>query len=172
MLFICVNPYPATDGNSKTATLMPMSIPLTHAKCKGNYSECAHWPISHYKRGKRLFELIFIDFITMPNSKGKHYILTILDCFNQHFTVLPCARDCAINVAHGLYQFFLCHREMPHIVSSNHCTQFTDKQFCSQMSIIPELYCPERPQSSGNIEQQHRTMKNALYVLCEDRNRE
>ena len=38
------------------------------------------------------------------------------------------------------------------------------------MSIIPELHCPWRPQSSGNIKRQHRTMKNALYMLCEDRN--
>ena len=38
------------------------------------------------------------------------------------------------------------------------------------MSITQELHCPWRPQSSGNIERQHRTMKNALYMLCEDKN--
>ena len=38
------------------------------------------------------------------------------------------------------------------------------------MSITQELHCPRRPQSSGNIERQHRMMKNALYMLCEDRN--
>ena len=30
-------------------------------------------------------------------------------------------------------------------------------------------YCPWRPQSSGNIERQHCTLKNALFMLCEDR---
>ena len=38
------------------------------------------------------------------------------------------------------------------------------------MSITQELHSPWQPQSSGNIEWQHRTMKNALYMLCEDRN--
>ena len=40
----------------------------------------------------------------------------------------------------------------------------------TQMSITQELHCPRRTQSSGNIEQQHRMMKDALYILCEDRN--
>ena len=145
----------------------------TCSKCKGNYGKRTRWPIGHCKRDRRSFELVFIDFITMPNSKGKRYILTILDSFSRHFTAMPCARDRAIAAARGLYQFFLRHREMPCIVSSDRGTHFTgevDKQFCAQISTTPELHCPWRPQSSGNIERQHRTMKNALYMLCEDRN--
>ena len=38
------------------------------------------------------------------------------------------------------------------------------------MSITPEVHCPWWPESSGNIERQHRTMKNALYMVCEERN--
>ena len=38
------------------------------------------------------------------------------------------------------------------------------------MSITQEFHCPWRPQSSGNIERQYRTMKNAFCMLCEDRN--
>ena len=109
----------------------------------------------------------------MPNSKGKHYILTILDGFSRYFTAILCARDRAIDAARGLYQFFLRYREIPRIVSSDRSTHFTGevyRQFCNQMSITQELHCPWRPQSSGNVEQQHRTMKNALYMLCEDRN--
>ena len=50
----------------------------TCAKCKGNYGKRTRWPIGHYKRGRKPFELVFIDFVTMPNSKGKRYIRTIL----------------------------------------------------------------------------------------------
>ena len=35
----------------------------TCVKCKGNYSKRARWPIGHCKRGKRPFELVFIDFV-------------------------------------------------------------------------------------------------------------
>ena len=108
----------------------------------------------------------------MPDSKGKRYILTILDSFSRHFTAIPCAIDQAIDAAHGLYQFLLRHREIPRIVSSDRGTYFGEvyKQFCAQMSITQELHCPWPSQSSGNIERQHHTMKNALYMLCEDRN--
>ena len=109
----------------------------------------------------------------MPNSKGKRYILTILDGFSRYFTATPCARDRAIDAARGLYQFFLLHREIPRIVSSDCGTHFTGevyRQFCNKMSITQEIHCLWRPQSSGNIERQHRTMNNALYMLCEYRN--
>lgn len=146
---------------------------ITCAKCKGNYGRRTRWPMGHCKRGKRPFELVFVDFVTMSNSKGKRYILTILDSFSRHLTAIPCARDRAIDAARGLYQFFLRHREIPRIVSSDRGTHFTGevyRQFCEQMAITQELHCPWRPQSSGNIERQHRTMKNAIYMLCEDRN--
>ena len=86
---------------------------------------------------------------------------------------MPCARDCVVDAVRRLCQFFLSHREIPYIVSSNCATHFTGdvyRQFCSQMSIILELHGPWRPQISRNIEWQHRTMKNALYMLCKDRN--
>ena len=108
----------------------------------------------------------------MPNSKRKRNILTILDGFSRHFTAIPCAMDHAIDTARSLYQFFLRHREILCIVSSDHGTHFTGevyRKFCNQMSITQELHCPWRPQNSGNVERQHHMMKNALY-MCEDRN--
>ena len=144
----------------------------TCAKYKGHYGKRTRWPIGHCKRDRRPFELVFIDFVTMPNSKRKCYILTILDSFSRHFTAIPCAKDRAIYAARGLYQFFLRHREIPHIVSSDRGTHFIGevyKQSCAHMSITQELHSPWRPQNSGNIKWQHCTMKNALYMLCEDR---
>ena len=145
----------------------------TCAKCQDNYRKRTRWPIGHCKRSRRPFELVLIDFVKMPNSKGKRYIFTILDSFSRHFTAIPCARDRAIDTARGLYQFFLRHREIPHIVSSDCGTHFTGevyKQFCAQMFITQEVHCPWRPQSPGNIERQHRTMKKPFYMLFEDRN--
>ena len=97
----------------------------TCAKGKGNYGKHMRWPIGHCKRGRGPFELVFIDFVTMPNSKGKRLILIILDSFSRHFTAIPCAKDRAIDAARGLYQFFLRHREIPRIVSSDRGTHFT-----------------------------------------------
>ena len=101
----------------------------TCTKCKGNYGKRMRWPIGHCKRGRRPFELVYIDFVTMPNSKGKRYILTILESFSRHFTAIPCARDRAIHAARGLYQFFLRHREIPRIVSYDRGTHFTGEVY-------------------------------------------
>ena len=145
----------------------------TCARCKGNYGRQPKNPTGHCKRGERPFEIIYVDFVTMPQSKGKRYILTILDSFSRYLTAIPCARDRAIDAARGLYLFFLRHREIPRVISSDRGTHFTGEvytNFCDMMHISQALHCPWRPQSSGNIERQHRTMKNALYMLCEDRN--
>ena len=145
----------------------------TCAKRKGNYGMRRNWSTGHCKRGGKPFEVVYIDFVSMPLSKGKRYILTILDSFSRHLMAIPCARDRAIDAARRLYQFFLRHREIPRIVSSDRGTHFTGevyKEFCDLTSITRELHCPWRPQSSGNIEKQHRTLKNALYMICEDRN--
>ena len=81
----------------KTVTLRHMSTFVTRAKCKGNYGKRVHWPIGHCKRGERQLVLVFIEFVTMSNPKGKHYILIILDSFSWHFTDIPCARDRVID---------------------------------------------------------------------------
>ena len=105
--------------------------------------------------------------------KGKHYIQTILDSFSWYIRAIPFTRDRAIDAARGLYQYFLCHREIARIVSFDHGTDFNGKvykKFYAQMSITQELHCPWQLKNSGNIERQHRTMKNALDMLFEHRN--
>ena len=143
------------------------------AKRKGRYGQKPDFPVGHVKRGSKPFEVIYLDFVHMHNSKGKYYILTILDSFSRFFICIPTARDRSIDAARGLYQVFLDHRVIPEIVSTDRGTHFTGetfRQFCNLMNIKPELHCPWRPQSSGNIERQHRTLKNALYILQNELN--
>ena len=143
------------------------------AKRKGNYGKRQHWPTSHCKRRKKSFDTIYVDFVSMSVWKGKRFTVTILDNFNRHLTAIPYVRDCAIDAARRLYSFFRRQREIWQIISSDRRTYFTGevyKYFGDMMSNTRELYCPWRPQSSGNIERQHRTMKNALFMQCDDRN--
>ena len=145
---------------------------LSCAKRKGRYGQKPDWNIGHCKRGTKPFEVVFTDFVHMPRSKGKAYILTILCSYSRYLITVPTAHDRAIDAARGLYQLFLQHRTIPEIVSSDRGTHFTGavyRDFCAQMGIKQELHCPWRPQSSGNIERQHRTLKNALFILTNER---
>ena len=38
------------------------------ASRKGIYGKRRHWPTCHYKRGKGLFDIIYVDFVSMPVS--------------------------------------------------------------------------------------------------------
>ena len=142
------------------------------AKRKGNYGRSPRWDIGHCRRGTRPFEVIYLDFVYMPPCRGKHFLLTILDSFSRYFMAIPFAHDRAIDAARGLYQMFLTHREKPVIVSSDRGTHFTGQvfvEYCKLMDIRSELHCPWRPQSTGNLERQHRTLKNAIFILCDER---
>ena len=145
---------------------------LICAKRKGNYGRPVRWDIGHCRRGTRPFEVIYLDFVYMPPCRGKRFLLTILDSFSRYFIAIPFAQDRAIDAARGLYQLYLQHREKPVIVSTDRGSHFTGETFaeyCKLMDITSELHCPWRPQSTGNLERQHRTLKNAIFILCEER---
>lgn len=89
---------------------------------KGNYTKCPNCPNGYCKNVKRPFKVVYTDFITMPLSKGKHYILTVLDSFMRHLMAIPCTRYSTIDTACGIYQFFLHHQVILCIISSDHGT--------------------------------------------------
>ena len=145
---------------------------LICARRKGNYGRPARWDIGHCRRGTRPFEVIYLDFVYMPPCRGKRFLLTMLDSFSRYFMAIPYAHDRAIDAARGLYQMYLTHREKPVIISTDRGTHFTGEvfvEYCKLMDIKSELHCPWRPQSTGNLERQHRTLKNAIFILCEER---
>ena len=142
------------------------------AKCKGNYDKRASWSIGHCKRGKRPFEFVFIDFVTAQLQRQAlhpHYPRQLQQTLYCHTMYKgPSNQHCSWTVL-----IFLRHREILQIVSSTRGTHLASevyRQFFSQISVISELHCSWRLQSSGNIERQHGTIKNTLYMLCEDRN--
>ena len=145
-------------------------------KRKGNYGKHRHWPTGHCKRRKRSFDIINMDFVSMPISKGKRCILTILDSFSCHLNG-PFLTQETVQLT-PLEDFtassFACRKyHESYLLTAEPTSQGgVYKNFCDRISITRELHCPWRPQSSSNIERQHRAIKNALFMLCEDRNRE
>ena len=138
---------------------------------KGRYGMRQSWPNGHLERGTKPFEVVYLDFIQMPPSKGKRYCLTIECSFSRYLMVIPSAHDRAIDACKGLYQIFLQHRCVPRVVSTDRGSHFTAamfKEFCSMMGSVSKLHCPWRPQSTGNLERQHRTLKNAVFILCNE----
>ena len=142
------------------------------AQRKGNYGRVPKWPIGHVERGSQPFECLMLDFVHMDKAKGKQYILSIICSFSKFYMAYPCARNDAAAAVNGLMKVMNTHRVIPKMVSSDRGTHFTAevyRKFCEQMLIDQQLHVPWRPQSSGNVERAHRTLKNALYILCNQR---
>ena len=142
------------------------------SKRKGNYGRNAKPLMGHLLKGEKPFEVIYTDFVHMPQSKtGKRYILTIICSFTRFFYGYATCRDRACDAARGLLEFMLEY-DVPKVISSDRGTHFVNsiiEELCENMGIKQNLHTAYRPQSSGSIERMHRTMKNSLWALAADR---
>ena len=143
------------------------------ARRKGNYGKQSAPMMGHLLRGSKPFEVIYCDFVHMPQSSdGKRYILTIIDSFSRFLYCYPTVRDRAIDAAHGLVHF-MTEYEIPKVISSDRGTHFVNavlEDLCDKLHITQKFHTAWRPQSSGNIERAHRTLKNAIWATAADRN--
>ena len=141
------------------------------ARRKGNYGRQPKWSTGHVRRGTKPFEVLMLDYVHMPVCKGKQYILSIICCFSKFYMAIPCKHADAVTAAKGLVKVFYTHRVIPKIVSSDRGSHFTGevyRAFNEIMGIQQDLHVPWRPQSSGNVERAHRTLKNALYIMTNE----
>ena len=129
--------------------------------------------MGHNLRGSSPMEVVYIDYIQMPSVRGLKYALTIVCSFTKYLECYPLANDTAENTAKCIAKYVLKHGVMPKVISSDRGRHFTASVFqecCKQLGIKLKLHCSWRPQSSGILERQHRTLKNSLFILAQERN--
>ena len=127
----------------------------------------------HNERGRAPWEIIYIDFISLPNVRGLKYALTLMDSLTKFVEVYPLAHDRAIDTARCLTKMVLKHGCKPAIISCDRGTHFTGsvmQEFCKNMNIQIKYHVAWRPESSGILERAHRTIKNSLYIMAKERN--
>jgi len=143
----------------------------TCQKRKGDYMQKSKTAAGHLQHGDRPFQCITIDFVHMERSlRGKAYILTIMDNFTRFLYVVPTTRDRAVDACEGLVKFILEYG-IPESIGSDRGVHFINALFaelCDKLQIAHNIHCAYRPQSSGNLERAHRTLKNSIWIMCED----
>ena len=142
------------------------------AKRKGRYGQKTTWIGGHCLRGSRPFQVVFLDFVSLPNSHGKQFALTMICSFTKFMLVFPSAKARAIDAVNGLVQLFYRHRVVPEIISSDRGTHFKNElvgSLCKELNIKQNIHTAYHPESCGVLERAHRTLKNALFILCEER---
>ena len=136
---------------------------------KGNYMQRSKVPMKNLDHGSKPFESISIDFVHMPQSKnGKKYFVTICCNFSRFLYCHPTVRDRAEDAISALEAFVLEHGppKVIHIDRGVHFINSLFQKFCTQFSMKHQIHTAYRPQSSGQIERIHRTLKNSLWILC------
>ena len=139
---------------------------------KGRYGQ-RPIPTGHNLRGSYPFQVIYIDYIVMPQVRGLRRALTLMCPFSKWIEVFPLAQDTAFNTAKCLARFILKHRVVPEIISCDRGRHFTGAIFaetCLQLGIKLNLHVSWRPQSTGCLERAHRTLKNSLFIMALERN--
>ena len=146
----------------------------TCARRKGNYGHNDKPDIGHCPRGTRPFSSLTIDFVgPLQNSNGKQYICTILDNFSRFFAGFASRTDSATDASKALFKFMTQHRVTPEIIGSDRGSHFTGNVFQETLrmfGIKHNLHVAWRPQSSGNLERNHRVLKNSLFAVCSETN--
>ena len=135
---------------------------------KGSYMQPNKLSSGHLQQGTRPFQHITIDFISMPRSnRGKKYCLTIMCNFSRYLEVIPTTRSRAVDAVNGIRDWILRH-EAPETIGSDRGVHFANDLFsemCKSLRINQKLHVAYRPQSSGNVERAHRTLKNSLWTM-------
>ena len=91
-----------------------------------------------------------------------------MDNFSRWLYVYPCYRDRAIDAVTGLKNFILEYG-IPKKIGSDRGCHFINElfsNFCDQFHISHNIHAAYRPQSSGQLERVHRTLKtpSGYYV--------
>ena len=124
------------------------------------------------KKGLKPFDIIYVDFVTMPVSRGYRYILTLIDSFSRFMRAYPLKSCSASDTSKCLVNFVSEFRVIPSCLSSDRGTHFnaeTLRLTLAQLGIKQRLHVPWRPQSSGVLERAHRSMKDAIFITCKQR---
>ena len=139
---------------------------------KGSYMQPHKLPSGHIQQGTRPFQHITIDFISMPSSsRGRKYCLTIMCNFSRYLEVIPTTRSRAIDAVNGIRDWILRY-EAPETIGSDRGVHFANDLFaemCNSLKIQQKLHVAYRPQSSGNVERAHRTLKNSIWTMSQAR---
>ena len=91
--------------------------------------------------------------------------------FLRYLEVNPTTKSRAIDAVNGIRDWILRH-ESPETIGSDRGVHFANDLFsemCKSLRINQKLHVAYRPQSSGNVERAHRTLKNSLWRMSKAR---
>ncbi|XP_068242408.1 uncharacterized protein [Palaemon carinicauda] len=116
------------------------------------------------------FREVIIDLVgPLPRTRGGHeYILTMIDRMSRFPEAVPLRSIRGEKIVKALAGFFT-RFGIPKIIQSDCGTNFTSRYFkrkMNELGINHVTYSPYHPESQGQVEQFHQTLKSILRKFC------
>jgi len=123
-------------------------------------------------KGNRIFQHILVDFVDMPVTKlGFRYILTVICTYSRFLIAVPSRNHRAVDAVKGIKEHVLHKFPRVESISSDRGRHFIsemNKQFAALHNITWRYHTSYRPQSTGLLEVQHRSIKDALFIMVHE----
>ena len=160
--------WPSMEPDVRNVT---ESCVCTHKK--GPHGRPTKPNTGHVTKGSRPFDRVSIDFIELPVSPdGFRYCLTIQCTFTRFLIVCPLRRNRAVDAARGLQDCLFTTYTTPSTIESDRGCHFHNSllaEFTAMYGVSQKIHVSWRPQSTGQLERAHRTLKAALFVVMHER---
>ena len=121
------------------------------------------------------WEMVSIDIMgPLPPSKGKQYILTMIDCFTRFCILTPLKTRTATVVADAMFLHLVCTFSVPRAILSDQGPEFESllfKHLCERLGLKKVRTSTYHPQTNGTAERLHRFIKYTLRAVCDEQPR-
>ena len=125
-------------------------------------------PVGQFDLPHRRFEHIHMDLVSLPESNGFRYLLTMVDRFTRWPVAVPLENISTQSVMDGFAFGWVQHFGVPSTITSDNGTQFTSslfQQLTQIWGIKTTKSAPYHPEANGLVERLHRRLKEALKAL-------
>ena len=127
-------------------------------------------PISEFEVPNKRFDHINMDLVTLPESNGFKYLLTMVDRFTRWPVAVPLVDCTTQSVVDGFSFGWVQHFGVPHTITTDRGLQFTSdifQQLAKIWGIRTIATSAYHPEANGLVERFHRRLKEAILALGE-----
>ena len=130
-------------------------------------------PAGHFRVPEYPFECLQMDYIQMPPSNGKNYVLVIICSFSNWVEAFPLKDNTALSTAKVLLKEYFPRYSLPRSLWSDTGVHFVNEVMdlvCKGLGIHQKFHSIYHAKAAGLVERCNETLKNKIAKICASSN--